>query len=343
MNPRFSIVIPVLERGVYLAQAISSCLNQTVSDLEVVVSDDSSAEDLQAVVHSFRDERIKYHRNPLRLGASANHQEAASKAIGDYVLALNSDDILLPNCLEVAGRALSSCETAAAVYFSLTYLNGSRVSGYQPMPRTRYVDKEAFGSNPWLWKYHGTSPSCCLFKKQAFEQVGGYRTCLRLAYDWELFIRFATLGGGVVFLPEVLGVYRKHPEQMVQNHAIDGLWDMLDLWGFAEYRHWSTSEIASMVLSVCLAAHSGKDLKDVVAGVHRRRLGHRILVGIPLALWRRMLRRRDPAVVALERNSVKPANLDCALQMAAQALASASASPHMRDRRSSLPPRNPRA
>ena len=134
MNPEFSIVIPVYNRRDLLRQAIHSCLCQTTPNFEIVVSDDGSSEDLRSAVEAFRDARVSYYRNDARLGAAMNHQEAVSRARGVYVLALNSDDFVLPECLEVAACALQKWGNAAAAYFSTTYLTGSTIQGFHEIP-----------------------------------------------------------------------------------------------------------------------------------------------------------------------------------------------------------------
>ena len=101
MTPKYSVAIPAYNRSDYLRQALESCLRQTVDDFEVIVSDDCSSEDLGAVVRSFGDPRIVYHRSEVRLGATANHQRAVTLSRGTYAITLNSDDLLLPDCLEV--------------------------------------------------------------------------------------------------------------------------------------------------------------------------------------------------------------------------------------------------
>src|SRR5690242_13117149 len=166
MDPTFSIVIPVYNRREYLMKAILSCLHQTANGYEVIVSDDCSSEDLETTVLSFGDSRVQYSRSEVRLGASRSHQRAVSLARGEYVLVLHSDDMLLPDCIQVAGQALGARPNAAAAYFSTTYLMGSTVEGSHPIPNIRFADGEVFAHNPWLEKYHGVNPSCCLFRRK---------------------------------------------------------------------------------------------------------------------------------------------------------------------------------
>jgi GT2 family glycosyltransferase len=320
MAPKFSVVIPVYNRRDFLLKAVESSLRQTATSHEVVVSDDCSSEDLRAAVTSFQEPRIRYYRNETRLGASRNHQQAVSRATGSYVLALNSDDLLLPECLEVAGRALDERDTAAAVYFSPTYLSGSKVEGFHPMPKIPFADASVLLENPWLESYHGTSPTCCLFRKAAFDRIGGYRPALRLAYDYDLYMRFMRIGGGVVFLPEVLSVYRKHPEQMCGNQTFDGLRDMLDLWHLPEYSHWPSSTVASLVLLHCLdARRRGGDLVQVVAEIRRQKLWIRLLAGVPTALFRKAFpNRTEEATIGA--NYRMPNGVDQAIESAGNIL-----------------------
>jgi len=288
MRPKFSVVIPVYNRREFLLQAIDSCLRQTTPSIEIIVSDDRSSEDLCSAVGSFRDPRVHYYRNEIRLGAAGNHQQAVSRATGSHVLTLNSDDFLLPECLEVAGRALDERTSAAAAYFSTTYIVGSTIQGSHPMPAVPFADHSTLLENPWLEDYHGTSPTCCLFRKAAFDGIGGYRPGLRFAYDWDLYMRFMKIGGGVVFVPEVLSVYRKHSEQMVNNRSIDGLRDVLDLWRLPEYSHWSSSSIASLVLTHCSnTIRKGGNLIQVLEELRRHDLRRKLLSGMPAAFFRK--------------------------------------------------------
>ena len=322
MKPKFSIVIPVYNRREYLTQAIASCLKQTVREFEIIVSDDCSSEDLRLVTESFRDSRVKYYRSESRLGAARNHQRAVSLSSGVYVIALHSDDFLLPECLEVAGAALDLNPAAAAVYFSCIYLSGSKVNGFSLVPMVRFADGETFRNNPWLEKFTGVNPSCCLFRRNAFDLIGGYRTSLRFAYDWEIYMRFMEIGGGVIFLSQVLSIYRQHEEQAIRTSSLDGLRDMLDLWKVNEYSHFPRWKIAWLVLTASgQAIRNGGQISDVVNEVTARHLTRRVLTGLPWALYQKIRRRIANVDVDVDRNYEKPLNVDDALRSATEIIA----------------------
>jgi glycosyltransferase involved in cell wall biosynthesis len=325
MNPKFSIAIPVYNRPDYLRQAIRSALGQTTSDFEIIVSDDCSTDDLSSVVSSFGDPRISYYRSTGNLGAARNHQLSVSLSRGEYIVNLHSDDLLLPTYLEVAGRALDECGEAAAVYSAMTYLVGPDIEGYYKMPRLRFANRETYTQNPWLEKFHRIAPTCCLFRRSSFDKLGGYRTFLRFVYDWDLYFRFMTAGEGVLFLPEILSIYRKHEQQASEVALLDALYDVLDLWRFQEYSHFKSSEIADLVLRQVrrsMIAKSG--WLDIVHQVHARGMLTTVLwgaiVGLPRNVWR-ILRRSGPA----EEDSCRfelPSNLESALQTAKLVVAS---------------------
>jgi glycosyltransferase involved in cell wall biosynthesis len=318
--PRFSIAIPVYNRSHFLRQAITSCFAQTETDFEVIVSDDCSSEDLLNVVRSFGDSRIAYYRSESRLGACANHQKVVSLSTGAYVINLHSDDMLLPNCLEVAGRELDRRTDAAAAYFACTYLENGRVGGSTLVPAIDFADAVTLMSEPWLEHFHGIAPSCCLFRKRTFERIGGYRTSLRLAYDWDLYMRFLTLGGGVIFIPRILSIGGRHSDQSVQTTSIDGLWDMLDLWS-GEYRErWSARTLAGLVSTQCgMKLRRGEGIPGVMnmfREIWRRKLAWRLLGGMSGALWDKARNRVGVGDSGQSEHYIEPINRDIAVEQA---------------------------
>lgn len=98
---RFSIIIPTYNRAQFLPKAIESCLRQEYSNFELIVVDDGSTDDTQAVVDRYTDPRIVYiHTHNVERGAARNL--GILKSTGDYVTFLDSDDIYYPDYLQVA-------------------------------------------------------------------------------------------------------------------------------------------------------------------------------------------------------------------------------------------------
>jgi len=97
-KPEFSVIIPVYNRTELLKRAVGSVLRQDFADLEVLVIDDGSIDDVKGIVDSFSDPRIRYYRQSNQ-GASAARNAGIDRATGTYVAFLDSDDVFLPHHL----------------------------------------------------------------------------------------------------------------------------------------------------------------------------------------------------------------------------------------------------
>lgn len=98
---KFSIAIPAY-KGRFLYECIESVLSQTYKNLEVIIVDDNSPEDLFSIVNKFKDERIQYYRNEIGFGGEnvvGNWNKCLEHASGEFVICMGDDDKLKPNCL----------------------------------------------------------------------------------------------------------------------------------------------------------------------------------------------------------------------------------------------------
>ena len=97
---KVSVIIPTYNRAEFLRSAIESALNQTYTDLEIIVSDDKSTDHTREVVKSFKDNRIKYILNEGNKGPSATRNTAILASKGEYIAFLDDDDEWLPDKLQ---------------------------------------------------------------------------------------------------------------------------------------------------------------------------------------------------------------------------------------------------
>lgn len=101
-NPLVTIAIPAY-KGRYLYNAIESVLNQSYKNIELIVVDDCSPENLKEIVFSFKDDRIKYYRNKENLGRLNpvnNWNLCLSYAKGVFFALLCDDDVYEPSFVE---------------------------------------------------------------------------------------------------------------------------------------------------------------------------------------------------------------------------------------------------
>ena len=84
----------------YIHDQIQSILNQTISNLELIICDDKSSDDTVKVIQNIDDNRIKLFQNEKQLGVVKNFEKAISLCNGDYIALSDQDDIWVAEKLE---------------------------------------------------------------------------------------------------------------------------------------------------------------------------------------------------------------------------------------------------
>jgi len=91
-QPLVSVIIPAYNNASYLGEAIDSVLNQTYRNLELVIVNDASPDNVSDVIHKYDDHRIRYIVHEKNMGLSAARNTGIRSATGDYIALLDGDD-----------------------------------------------------------------------------------------------------------------------------------------------------------------------------------------------------------------------------------------------------------
>ena len=198
----FTVVIATKNRADLLPRAVRSVLEQSMADLEVIVSDDGSTDDTRAVVEGIDDDRLRYVSGDSG-GPSAARNRGAAHAVGDFIAFLDDDDEASPGWLE-AFLAPLAAENCAAVCCGAEKLlpDGSRTV---ELPRDL---GPAFGDRTGLFLC-GTF----VLRRSAFDELGGYTESLRWSEQTDLALRLCTradeLGWDIVCVQAPLITYHQ--------------------------------------------------------------------------------------------------------------------------------------
>jgi glycosyltransferase involved in cell wall biosynthesis len=205
-----SVCIRAYAGGDALQEAIESALAQTISDLEVVVSDDSGRH--APVAASFGDARVRYSQNPGPRGPVANLRRVFSLARGRFLALLDEDDLWLPDFLEAVLEPFASHPDRLGLAFSDIWLEaaGRRVrwpTTVRPGRHDGFLAAVLHGA-PLL-------PSATLIRREVWEQ-GEREHPLdeRAVADQTMWIRAALAGWAFHRVDRPLVVYRQHPGQI---------------------------------------------------------------------------------------------------------------------------------
>jgi glycosyltransferase involved in cell wall biosynthesis len=206
--PKVSVVIPVHNRSGLLRRAVRSVIGQTLNDLEIIVVDDGSTDDIRAALDEFRDQRLTVIRHQIRQGAAAARNTGVRCAKGSYLAFLDSDDEWLPSKLEEQLRYMQ--EHDGEVCCSAYYLSrdGGPPAALRPVP----------DANAELLFGCALGPgSTLVVTREAFSRVGPFLETLLRLEDWDWMLRCRLLYKILVFpSPLARAHFTTNPENAVR-------------------------------------------------------------------------------------------------------------------------------
>lgn len=229
-QPLVSVVVPTYNRTAYLEIALASAVRQTYTNIEILIADDASREDVfAAVISKFTgDPRIKYQRNPRNLGMGMNTWQALARASGKYVANLHDDDAWEPEFLAALVPPLERDDSLSVAF-----------SDHHVVDQNGTIDPAASDAHTHTWHRDWLVPGtlrpfteaaviwqavpaamAAVFRKSAIDwsdfpvEVGTY-------YDIWLAYQAARHGAGAFYDPRRLTRYRVHGQSETQSWTSD--------------------------------------------------------------------------------------------------------------------------
>jgi glycosyltransferase involved in cell wall biosynthesis len=207
--PLVTIVIPTWNRLPLVEEAVTSVIAQSYPHWELIVVDDGSTDGTGDRLRALGDSRIRVLSQPHRGHLGQLRNRAAAAGAGELIAFLDSDDIWLPQKLQMQVRALSESDA------------GWCYAGFEMMDATGRTIPMRTGEfralSGWIvrevlaYKVAIAMPTL-LVRRQLFEAVGGFSKDPRLTTreDHEMNLRLA-LKAAVVAVPDILVRVRDHP------------------------------------------------------------------------------------------------------------------------------------
>jgi glycosyltransferase involved in cell wall biosynthesis len=185
MMAAVSVIIPTFNRADRVIRAISSVLEQTFIDFEIIVVDDGSSDKTEKAVARFKD-RIKYIAHPANLGVSAARNTGIKNSSAPFIAFLDSDDHWLPEKLEVQMLFFETNTNALACQTEEIWIRkGRRVN-----PRKKHLKPSGDIFEPSL-KLCLVSPSAVMLRRSLLDDVGLFDENLPVCEDYDLWLRIA--------------------------------------------------------------------------------------------------------------------------------------------------------
>ncbi|HVL39342.1 MAG TPA: glycosyltransferase [Fimbriimonadaceae bacterium] len=204
--PTVSVVIPCYNGAATLAEAIESALAQTYSPLEVVVVDDGSTDESARIASRYDSVLVVQQSNG---GLSAARNAGIARSSGEWILLLDADDRLLPDC---ASARLELAREHPFVTGHVRLIDEQGRVLREPPPRAQPTGDPLSAS---LRSNYGP-PSGWLFSRRVYELCGPFDPLLRSCEDWDFLIR-ASARFSFTFDPVARVEYRVSPGAMSLN------------------------------------------------------------------------------------------------------------------------------
>jgi glycosyltransferase involved in cell wall biosynthesis len=211
LNPLVSVIIPCYNGETFLEETITSALVQTYHNVEVIVIDDGSTDGSAAIAQKFP---VRYIPQKNR-GLTPTRNRGIRESRGSYIVFLDADDRLRPDAIEAGLRAFAENPVCAMTVGDHLFVShdGSHLSdsNKQCLPNSHY---EALLRSNFVEMI-----SSVLFRKSALEKVGGFDTGLRVAEDYDLYLRIAR-DNPICCHSSVIAEYRLHQTNASHNSEL---------------------------------------------------------------------------------------------------------------------------
>ncbi len=207
-----SIVIPCYRGARYLAEAMESCLRQAYPAIEVIVVDDASPDDCASIAEEVarRDGRVRVIRRPENGGVSRAFNTGFEASRGEYLTRLAQDDVFAENAASAMVAQLESRPDAGLTYCDFLRIDErGAVLARCPVPGPEVALR---GRND--------IGLCVMWRRSAWERVGGFDPRFDTAEDFEYWVRIAQ-EFPITKCPGVAPLGFRHHKAMGSSHHFE--------------------------------------------------------------------------------------------------------------------------
>ena len=203
---KVSVIIPCFNNADFVGQAISSALDQSHKNIEVIVVNDGSTDKSAEVISAFGDKIIYLEQE--NQGACVARNAGLAVATGDWIKFLDGDDWLDLDCL---ANQLSAVRNPDAVQFGYPEIVDERGELQPEIGHLNEMTMDA-GSNATLSTFlqHPILISITLYPRDIIVSAGGFNATVKRGQEHEMHVRMYLSGVDFYFIPIKCFYYRQH-------------------------------------------------------------------------------------------------------------------------------------
>ena len=254
MSPIVSVCIPAFNHQKFVAESVSSILNQSFQDFEIVITDDASSDRTLEVLRRFRDRRITVHHHRENLGPSATINRCIGSSSGKYIALLGSDDAFFPEKLEEQVAILERDGNIGAVFSHCRAIDEEgRFLPDHSYPFPAMFREQNQSREEWLRRFFLKGNCLCapsaLVRRSVIDVIGDHDVRLYQLQDFDYWIRLC-LVTDIYIVQRPLLAYRVSSSNSnlsgaQADKAIRALWEWQKI-----LRHYLTIEDRQLFFSI---------------------------------------------------------------------------------------------
>ena len=202
--PKVSVIMSVYNDKRFVSQAIQAVLESTYKDFEFIICNDCSTDESEEIIKNFKDERIVFFTNEKNQGLANSLNNCLTRAKGEYIMRIDSDDICLPNRMETQVEFLNNNKEVALCGTFAQVVDNNNNNAYLMKRPLNVTVADIFKNNSFI------HPSV-MMRKSVLDKVGGYvsKKETRRAEDFDLWCRIYEAGFVGKNIPEIHINYRE--------------------------------------------------------------------------------------------------------------------------------------
>lgn len=213
--PAVSVILPVYNCEKFLARAIQSVLDQSLSNFELIIINDGSTDRTEFIILSFPDPRIIYLKNENNKGLIFSLNRGIEIAQGKYIARMDADDICLPQRFEIQKKFLDAHPETAVVASTIRFINeNDEPTGEWPLDQKSISHKQI---RRMMLKENCIAHPTVMGRMEVFRKFK-YKTYQKNIEDYDLWLRMLNRQLKIEKIAEPLLLYRVHSNSITGIH-----------------------------------------------------------------------------------------------------------------------------
>lgn len=212
-TPKVSIVIPAYNCAHFLPETLESVFSQNYDAYEIIIVDDGSTDALVNVLQPYTD-RVRYRRQG-NAGSAAARNTGLDLALGDYIVFLDADDLLLPGKLKEQAAYLDLRPSLGMVHSGWILIDedGRHLQTIEPWQEAPVLDLKTW------FMYKPIRMGAMMYRRAWLESVAGFDTSLRQSHDVDLMLRLTSAGCRAEWMYRPTMAYRFYAGSTIRRNA----------------------------------------------------------------------------------------------------------------------------